>query len=426
MSGLVGTGCPQLGLKLSERGTWLDTFQITIQRASEQGWPVVVEWSDDSKSSLPVRYEGVFQFDQAALKTQVTPRDYGTMLGQALFRDGIRDAFLQARTRSESGLSVLLLVEDVPLRDLRWERLCAPLDGGWDFLSLNQRTPFSLYLPSATDRRFRVFGRRDLRALVVVASPEGLERYGLAPFDVEAAVMSVQTALGEIPCDILATVKEAVGPPTLDAICEQITSTSYTLLHIICHGRYQVSLSTVQDLTQRFYQRLREHGQVDLAVVEACAGLAERFDITVPALYSRLGPRLLFTDALDRELSSEDIRWGLSRLKDLFLERAPVLWEPLQQALEMVQTSLGATASLSEEGRIQRKTALDDINKYCRDALDLSFHELALGRDPRPYDSRCPFRGLTAFGPEHQEFFFGRGASSSDCSSGCVVTPSWQ
>ena len=51
--------------------------------------------------------------------------------------------------------------------------MCAPFDDGWDFLALNQRAPFSLYLPSLTDRRFPPIGRRDLRALMVVASPDG-------------------------------------------------------------------------------------------------------------------------------------------------------------------------------------------------------------------------------------------------------------
>jgi hypothetical protein len=367
----------------------LAIFEIAIQRASEEGWPVVVEWSD-SNAGLPVRSDGLSQFDLVALNSQITPRDYGTILGKALFRDDVRDAFLQALARSDEHLSVLLFVEERDLRILRWEWLCAPLDGGWDFLSLNQRTPFSLYLPSVTERRFRVFGRRALRALILVASPEGLERYRLTPFNVEAAVTSVRAALGAIPCDVLATVKEAVGPPTLDALCDHLTTTPYTLLHLVCHGRYQaesgetvlylagahqlvepvsatqlverfkrvggtrglphfaflatcesaspqaegalgglaqrlvrdlgmpavlamteqVSLSTTQALAQGFYRQLRTHGQVDLALVEACAGLAGRADITVPALYSRLGARPLFSDALDRELSSDDLRLG--------------------------------------------------------------------------------------------------------------------
>ena len=47
-----------------------------------------------------------------------------------------------------------LCVEDDGLKTLHWQRLCGPLDGGWSFLSLQQRTLFSLYLPAVTDRRF--------------------------------------------------------------------------------------------------------------------------------------------------------------------------------------------------------------------------------------------------------------------------------
>src|SRR2546422_4701792 len=142
-------------------------------------------------------------FGQEALSTQVTPRDYGTMLGQALFRDRIREAFLQARIQSQDRLSVQLCVEAPELRTLRWERLCAPVDEQWQFLLLDQRAPLTLALPSAAGRYFPPLGRADLRALVLVASPQSLERYRLAPFDVAATVSSVRTALGTLPYDVL-------------------------------------------------------------------------------------------------------------------------------------------------------------------------------------------------------------------------------
>jgi hypothetical protein len=133
-----------------------------------------------------VRSEGILQLDPVALASQTTPKAYGTLFGQALFRGEVRDAFVRARAGSEDRLRFLLCIEDSDLKTLRWERLCAPLEGGWDFLALDQRVPFSLYLPSLTDRRFPPIGRRDLRALVLVASPEGLEHYRLAPFDSRA------------------------------------------------------------------------------------------------------------------------------------------------------------------------------------------------------------------------------------------------
>ena len=65
----------------------------------------------------------------------------------------------------------------------------------------------------------------------------------------------------------------------------------------------RVSVATADALAAAFYRRLREHGQPDLALAEATAGLAGRHDITVPALYSRLGGRPLFSDTLDRSWS---------------------------------------------------------------------------------------------------------------------------
>jgi hypothetical protein len=232
----------------------VESFAITIQRKIGPSWPIVVELSG-TKTPLPIRREGTLELDLEALATQGTARDYGTRLGQALFRDRIREAFLQARTQSEDQLSVQLFVEAPELHILRWERLCAPVDEQWRFLLFDQRTPLTLALPSAADRCFPPLSRADLRALVIVASPQGLERYRLALFDVAATVSSVRTALGAIPCDVLSTPPDAIGPPTLDALCERLTSTSYTLLHIVCHGRYSSDIGeTVLYLENEEYQ----------------------------------------------------------------------------------------------------------------------------------------------------------------------------
>src|SRR5262245_52133427 len=127
----------------------MNTFEITVQRRAGNAWPVVVEQSA-SGVFLPVRDEGLLQADLEEFKTQLncqgTPREYGALLGQAVFREEVRDAFVQALAKSDDRLHVLLFIEDPYLKRFRWERLCAPLDGGWDFLALNQRVPFSLYL----------------------------------------------------------------------------------------------------------------------------------------------------------------------------------------------------------------------------------------------------------------------------------------
>ncbi|MCP4395898.1 MAG: CHAT domain-containing protein, partial [bacterium] len=219
----------------------MNTFEVTIQRKTEGGWPVVVEYYR-SGNFLPFRDEGLLQLELELLSKQTTPVAYGTVLGKGLFREEVRDAFAGARAESEDYLRVLLFVEADDLKSLHWERLCAPLGRGWDFLTLDQRLPFSLYLPSLTDRRFPPIGRQDLRALVLVVNPDGQDEWGLESFDDREAVSMVRKVLADIPCDVLATVADAVGPPTLDELCVRITTESYTILHIVCHGRYRPEL----------------------------------------------------------------------------------------------------------------------------------------------------------------------------------------
>ncbi|MGB8646669.1 MAG: CHAT domain-containing protein [Anaerolineae bacterium] len=478
----------------------MDTLQITIQRKTGESYPVVVEYGA-SGAFLPVRTEGFAQIDPGALlPLNLNTHAYGVVLGQALFHGPIHDAFTRARAASAEQLRILLFVEPLELKSLRWERLCVPHAGQWDFAALDQRTPFSLYLPSLNDQRFPPIGRQDLRALVLVANPENQTDYNLEPFDAERTMASVRTALGTISCDMLAVGAGAVGLPTLDVLCERITAERYTLLHVVCHGHWQrndgdtilyladaynqvapvtathlierlrrvhgarglphlaflatcesaspqaegvlgglaqrlvrelgmpaviamtetVTVETARRLWENFYERLRRHGQVDCALVEANAGLADRRDITVPALYSRLGERPLFSNSLDRPLMNIEIRLGLERLEPLIIQRAPVLREKFTRAANTLHWIVGQTtppmegnrSSLPDAGsaatRAARQGALNEINSLCVDILEEDFNALALGGQPSGYDERAPFRGLYPFGPEDSEFFFGR------------------
>ncbi len=411
------------------------------------------------------------------------------MLGKALFQGALQDAFVRALASSGDDLRVLLFVEDERLKQWRWERLYAPLDGDWQPLMLSQRAPLTLYLPSAADRRFPPIGRRDLRALIVASSPAGLERYGLDPFDVAAAVAGVRGALGPIPHDVLADLPDAAGAPTLDALAARLAVEPYTLLHLVCHGHYMrdtgetaiylagvdgqvkpvaaseligrlqalhgarglphlaflatcesahpeaegalgglgqrlvrdlgmpavvamtdsVSVKTADQLTAAFYPRLQQHGEPDRALVEACIGLAARDDIAVPALYSRLGGRPLFSHAPGRDLTAAEIEYGLQRLANLLPERAPALQDEFsRQAGALTATLLISSEILSEVARQERAAALHAVGALCQETVDVSFHALAVGDQPPAYDGRCPFPGLAAFSLDERKFFFGR------------------
>ena len=104
----------------------MNTFEITVQRKAAGGWPVVAEQTA-SGAFLRARTEGLLQADLEELKAQLlsqpSARDYGTLLGRALFRDEVRDAYVQALPKDDDRLHVLLFVEDAELKGLRWERL---------------------------------------------------------------------------------------------------------------------------------------------------------------------------------------------------------------------------------------------------------------------------------------------------------------
>jgi hypothetical protein len=185
----------------------MNTFEITIQRAQNESWPVVVR-HQPGPAALTMWASGTFDLDLKQLDILLpSDRQYGLLLGQNLFRNEVRDAFARALSGAKAAsqpLRVWLIVEAKALRSLHWEQLCAPFEGErWEYLSLNQQTPFSLYLPSQIEPRFPPIGRRDLRALLLVAGPEDLGvDYQLAPFGVLATVDALTASLREIPKDV--------------------------------------------------------------------------------------------------------------------------------------------------------------------------------------------------------------------------------
>ncbi|MEM7031224.1 MAG: CHAT domain-containing protein [Chloroflexota bacterium] len=351
-------------------------FFVTLRGKAADGWPIEVQ-VEIAGESVAARYTGLLKIDTATLLQHLgNPLGYGTLLGQALFQDQIRDAFMQASAASQYILPIRLFIEDEPLRTLHWEWLCAPISSGWSMLALEQRFPTAFYLPSKANFKYPALSEGKLQALVMVASPIGLDEYNLAEFDDKGTVSGVETALQPIPTTILATSSTEISQPSLNNLAEHLTATPYNLLHIVCHGQSKrksgetilylandngevdtvtatdliarlqglshrpyfvflstcetaspqaeqslgglgqrlvrelgipavvamtdkVSVQTASELSQKFYERLQEHGQVDLALTEACAGLADHSDITVPALYTRLEAQPLFSQSIE-------------------------------------------------------------------------------------------------------------------------------
>jgi len=70
----------------------------------------------------------------------------------------------------------------------------------------------------------------------------------------------------------------------------------------------RVGIVTAQQFAERFYERLIKHGIVDLAVQEARARVRERWDWSVPVLFSRLPSNRLLEAAEAGDVRFEDVR----------------------------------------------------------------------------------------------------------------------
>lgn len=209
-------------------------LKITIQREAKGRYPIVAEL--EGEGGLPTRATGLWEYDRVEMLRALPAGAYGTLLGRVVFQGAILQAFTRARGRFER-VHVLLAIEPEELRVLRWERLCGPVEGDrWEPLARSPQTPLSLHLDATSDQPYRPFSRRELRALVLVASPPDLEAHGFERFDAAGARRSVQEGLGEIPHDFLGEGPGAIGRPTLAALVEHLTRTRYTLLHLVCHG----------------------------------------------------------------------------------------------------------------------------------------------------------------------------------------------
>jgi len=180
-------------------------------------------------------------FDVEALRAvSLDPQQYGQLLTSALFADAqvrrrFADARAQARThRIPLRLRLALDPEDATLHGLRWEWLQDPDSGG--FLALSERVLLSRYLLGGTGEPILLPDGQHLRALVVIADPSDLSRFGLAPVDVAAEQQRIATALGSIAHTLLAS--GTPTPPTIANLLGALRD-GYELLIIVAHGSLQ-------------------------------------------------------------------------------------------------------------------------------------------------------------------------------------------
>jgi hypothetical protein len=195
--------------------------------------------------SIPDRREfprGRVHLDVERLATEGDPREYGRILGAALFDpDAIGDAFREAAAGvSPAGgrLRLRLRLDPPELHALPWERLLHPHKGEWHRTTVAPNTPFSRYIPVQRFEAPRPLTERPLRLLAIIASPSDLEQWQpggvpLVPIDPQP----LHDVLDGIPGVETTYLQTGTGdPPTLNRIFREMLSGEVHLLHCLCHS----------------------------------------------------------------------------------------------------------------------------------------------------------------------------------------------
>ncbi len=215
-------------------------FRVTIHKGGNGEYPVLIEYMPRG-AWLPTRQYGVLRLSDESYeylqRTSITSRDYGSVLGRALFTEELYFTFVQAWVTRVAPLRVCITVEEPRLQLLHWEKLTAPMNKGrWDFLST--ATVFSLNYHSVTQHTFRPLDRHRLRALILIAAPLNQESYGGARLDPESIATYIRASMDGVDCDLLGRVAGSSGPATLEAFSKALITGNYPLVHIAAHGQF--------------------------------------------------------------------------------------------------------------------------------------------------------------------------------------------
>lgn len=167
---------------------------------------------------------------------------YGRALGEMLFAEpALLAAFAAARAEAaakERPLRLRLAIgADAPeLHALRWETLIVP--GDTLPLALSERVLLARTLGSADWQPVTLRAKDALQALLVIAAPDDLANYGLAPIDAAAEQERAMATLGNIRTTVLAE----PGLASLNTILARLRE-GYDLLYLVVHGDQQAGES---------------------------------------------------------------------------------------------------------------------------------------------------------------------------------------
>jgi hypothetical protein len=215
----------EISLALRDETTYTITGRLTLPNS-------------DTDSFFGYETPILFQVDPLELADLIlTPDEYGKQLAEAFFKDpGMADLWAKASASAQANgsplrLRLLISASAAPLNEIYWESLRDLQDGAPLFTG--ERVLFSRYLSANDLRPVKLRPKGDLKALVMVAAPEGLESYKLAPVDREAEMERARAALGDVPITILPAKKDQ--RTTLQNIVETLRD-GYDIFYLVAHG----------------------------------------------------------------------------------------------------------------------------------------------------------------------------------------------
>lgn len=227
----------------------METAELEISLYLREAGRYIVElrYTDPHDDSSRAPVIGSASFDLDALRALLlNPVGYGTLLGESLLEEeAVRAFYQQCRANAEShNLSLRLRLSIDPsaavLHDLRWETFREPGSDTW--LATNESVVFSRFLGSSSWERVQPRSKGKLRALLVIANPQDLKEGSytvgeqtLAPVDVDGELERARAALGEIPCEVLASDPAKPGNASLGNILARLRD-NYDVLYLVAHG----------------------------------------------------------------------------------------------------------------------------------------------------------------------------------------------
>lgn len=215
------------------------TLAFYIRRRSDDSLAADARLSSaSSAATVLLAADALVPLDRAALLHHATdPIAYGQELTKQLFSDSaLREAWIKARAYDPGNdlqLFVHLDARADQLHALHWETLCDPLTGRP--IALQERVRLVRFLDSADLKPIIVPPHPALRALIVVANPSNLSRYGLSEVDVDGEIARTRGALGSIPTTILGDHADAAGRATLLNLRTQLRDAPAIVI-VLAHG----------------------------------------------------------------------------------------------------------------------------------------------------------------------------------------------